>query len=153
MQNEINNIVTLISETANGNNWTGINTLQVLQDINSEKATKRVNSSHLNIAELTAHLTCWNNVMIKRLDAENYQPKRDEDFPAINDLSEDEWNTMKEDFIQSFKLLTDILDTKEDTILYAPMFEGATSAYRNLHGQISHLHYHLGQIVLLKKIL
>ncbi|MFN8294835.1 MAG: hypothetical protein U0T69_01505 [Chitinophagales bacterium] len=91
--------------------------------------------------------------MVKRLDAENYQPTRAEDFPVINDLSEDEWNTMKEDFIQSFKLLTDKLDTKEDTILYTPMFEGASSAYRNLHGQISHLHYHLGQIVLLKKIL
>ncbi len=153
MQNEINNIKTLITETASGNNWTGINALQVLQDVSSTKAVKRINENHLNIAELVAHLTCWNNVMVKRLDAENYQPSRDEDFPVINDLSEDEWNTMKEDFIQSFKLLTDKLDTKEDAILYAPMFEGATSAYRNLHGQISHLHYHLGQIVLLKKIL
>ncbi|MFN8294834.1 MAG: hypothetical protein U0T69_01500 [Chitinophagales bacterium] len=42
MQNEINNIKTLITETADGNNWTGINTQQVLQGINSEKATKEL---------------------------------------------------------------------------------------------------------------
>ena len=153
MRNEINNISTLISETANGNNWTGINAVQALQDIASEMAIKRINNNHLNVAELTAHLTCWNKVITKRLDAENYQPAAEEDFPVINELSEAEWSAMKEEFIQSFRLLTDKLETKEDTMLYVPVFEGATSGYRNLHGQISHLHYHLGQIVLLKKIL
>lgn len=153
MQNEINNIITLFSETANGNNWTGINATQVLQDITAEKAIKRINSNHLNVAELTAHLTCWNKVMAKRLDAENYQPTKEEDFPEINKLSEEEWNTLKQNFTISFNVLTEKLASKEAAILDAPMFEGGTSAYRNLHGQISHLHYHLGQIVLLKKIL
>ena len=152
MQTEINKIKTLIAETANGNNWTGINATQALQNISAQKAVKRINENHLNIAELTTHLTCWNKVITKRLDAENYQPTNEEDFPEINELSKEEWNTLKEKFFQSFEILINKLQEKEGNDVNAPIFEGASSAYRNLHGQISHLHYHLGQIVLLKKI-
>lgn len=153
MQTAINKIKTLIEETANGNNWTGVNAEQALQNITALQATKRINTNHLNIAELAAHLTCWNKVITKRLDGENYQPATEEDFPVINELTEEAWSTLKENFTFSFKVLTDKLQTKENDILDAPMFEGASSAYRNLHGQISHLHYHLGQIVLLKKLM
>jgi uncharacterized damage-inducible protein DinB len=153
MQSEINRIQTLIQETANGNNWTGINTQQILKDISAEIATKKINDKHLNIAELTAHLTCWNFVITKRLDAENYVPEKDEDFPTINSLTETEWQNIQQNFIESFDALIDKLSSKEDAILDLPMFAGATSAYRNLHGQISHLHYHLAQVMLLKKLL
>lgn len=153
MQAEINRIKTLIQETADENNWTGINAEQALKDINAEQAVKRINSNHLNIAELTAHLTCWNKVITKRLDAENYAPTKEEDFPEINELTTKEWNKIKQKLFQSFEELTNKLQEKESVDVNAPIFKGASSAYRNLHGQISHLHYHLGQIVLLKKIL
>ncbi len=75
MNTEINKIKTLITETADGNNWTGINAEQALQDISAETATKRINANHLNIAELTSHLGCWNNVIAKRLGGVNYTPR------------------------------------------------------------------------------
>lgn len=153
MQTEIKNIITLLQEIANDNNWTGINAARSLQDVSAEKAIKRINNNHLNIAELTAHLTCWNKVITQRLKAENYQPTKEDDFPEINTLSEEEWKTLKEKFFQSFEILINKLQEKKGTDVNAPIFEGASSIYRNLHGQISHLHYHLGQIVLLKKIL
>ena len=153
MNTEINKIKTLISETADGNNWTGINAEQALQDISAETATKRINANHLNIAELTAHLVCWNNVIAKRLGGVNYTPPVEEDFPVINELSDEQWQIMKQDFFNSFEILVNALSQKEDISLDQPIFEEATSVYRNVHGQVSHLHYHLGQIVLLKKVL
>ncbi len=153
MQSEINKIKTLLQETATGNNWTGINAHQILNDITAETATKKLNEKHLNIAELTAHLTCWNYVIAKRLDGENQELTKEEDFPTINNLNEESWNDLKQNFIDSFHFLIDKLTEKEDAILDQPMFEGSSLSYRNLHGQISHLHYHLGQIMLLKKLL
>ena len=153
MQTEINKIKTLLTETANGNNWTGINAEQALQDITAQQACKRINANHLNIAELTAHLTCWNKVITKRLNGENYEPSKEEDFPVINELTEEKWNALKQNFMVLFNTLTEKLETKEDAIIDVPIFKGASPAYRNLHGQISHLHYHLGQIMLLKKLI
>ena len=152
MKDSISGIAILITETATGNNWTGINTETALRGITAEQAVKRINANHLNIAELTAHLTCWNKVIARRLNGENYQPGKEEDFPVIDLLSETEWEALKTAFMESFVILETTLCSKEDNILDVPIFEGGTSAYRNLHGQISHLHYHLGQMVLLKKL-
>lgn len=152
MQTEINKIKTLLTETADGNNWTGINAEQALKDISAETATKRINSNHLNIAELTAHLACWNNVISKRLEGVNYTPTAEEDFPLINQVSDEQWASLQQDFFNSFEILVKALSQKEDDSLEKPIFDGASSAYRNVHGQVSHLHYHLGQIVLLKKL-
>jgi len=153
MNTELSKIASLISETANGDNWTGINAEQALKDISAEQAIKRINENHLNIAELTAHLTCWNHVIAKRLNGESMPPSKEEDFPVINVLSENEWSALKYKFMQSFKVLTEKIETTDDEILEKPIFVGASSTYRNLHGQIAHLHYHIAQIVLLKKIL
>ncbi|MBK9329214.1 MAG: DinB family protein [Sphingobacteriales bacterium] len=153
MSSIIQSIMTLLSETATGNNWTGINTETALRGITAEQAVRRLNANHLNIAELAAHLTCWNKVIARRLNGENYQPGKEEDFPVINLLLETEWEALKTAFMESFVILETTLNSKEDNILNNPIFEGGTSAYRNLHGQISHLHYHMGQIVLLKKLL
>jgi uncharacterized damage-inducible protein DinB len=151
MENEITRIASLLKDTASGNNWTGINIEQALSGIPAVTAVKRINANHLNIAESVAHLACWNKVMAKRLDSENYQPTKEEDFPVIDHLEEHQWTELKNRLRASFEALVQKLESKEETGLHNPMFEGATSAYRNLHGQVSHLHYHMGQIMLLKK--
>ncbi len=153
MKEEISRIHHLFSEAAEGNNWTGINVLQALNEVSATNATRRINKEHLNIAELVAHLTCWNTVITQRLGKLNYQPAKEDDFPVIHDLSDEEWENRKYKFLQSFHVLQTELENKTDSMLNEPMVEGGTSAYRNLHGQLSHIHYHLGQIVLLKKLL
>lgn len=152
MNTDIHKVKILITETANGNNWTGTNAEQALSNISAETAIKRINVNHLNIAELAAHLACWNKVIAKRLEGINYTPSKEEDFPVINELTEEQWQIHKQNFFNSFEVLTATLLQKEDVSLDQPIFEGASSVYRNVHGQVSHLHYHLGQIVLLKKI-
>lgn len=154
MKGEIYKIQLLLQEIANGNNWTGVKPIQkILQDIDNAKAIRYINENHLNIAELVAHLSCWNKVITHRLDNENYQPSKEEDFPTINKINDEEWNELKNTFLTSFDILINKLSEKSDDILDKPIFDGGTSAYRNLHGQIAHIHYHLGQIVLLCKIL
>ena len=153
MRNEINRIDSLITDLLEGNNWTGINAHQALIDVSAKKAVQRINKQQLNIAELMAHLTCWNEIITLRLDKQDHQPSKKEDFPRISRLTSEKWKDLKLDFFRSFHLLKGRLENKEDSILDEPMFEGASPAYRNLHGQISHVHYHLGQIVLLKKLL
>jgi hypothetical protein len=153
MNSELRKIDQLFDEIADGNNWTGINAQHALLDISAEKAVRRLNHLHLNIAELLAHITCWNKVMTARLDNQNFQPSKEEDFPVIDHLNAEEWEDKKLEFFRTIHLLRGRLENNKDEILKEPMFEGASDAYRNLHGQVGHLHYHLGQIVLLKKLL
>lgn len=152
MKEEMNRIAILFRETNDGNNWTGINVSQAFEGVDYLTAVKRINASHLNIAELAMHLLCWNKIITKRLRGENYIPAKEEDFLVIDLLTDHEWQLMKQQLNDSFDELISKLSAAEDDILDRPMFKGSTSAYRNIHGQISHLHYHLAQIVLLKKI-
>lgn len=152
MHKGLNQIAAMFLDTLEGNNWTGITIQHALLDVTREEAVHRFSGSHLNIAELVAHLNCWNKVMLERLDGQNFQPSPEEDFPRIDRLSESQWEELKLGFYRSFHLLAGKLENKDDAILDEPMFEGASGAYRNLHGQVAHLHYHLGQIVLLKKL-
>src|SRR4051812_18002160 len=117
MDNEILRISKLLTETYDGNNWTGINAIQALDGVTAEIAVKRINDLHLNIAELTAHLSCWNKVMTKRLQGENYEPEKEEDFPKFNMLLEEEWNLLKQNLQVSFDNLKIELDLKTEEIL------------------------------------
>ena len=153
MEQQTYHTANLFREFSTGYNWTGINAEKALKDISAETAVRHFHDKHLNIAELISHMTCWNIVIAKRLEGKNYQPAPDEDFPGIDQLNEDTWEAIKEKFFDSILLLNDKLLNKNEDELDQPIFEGATSVYRNVHGQISHLHYHLGQVVLLKKLL
>lgn len=152
MNSEWKKISVLLKETAESDNWTGINVKQALENITRDIAVKRIHDKHLNIAELLAHLSCWNKVMINRLDGIKYEPAPDEDFPTHSKLTEKSWEKIKQDFFKSIHQLIEKIESKKDNLIDEPMFKGSSSGYRNLYGQVAHLHYHLGQIVLLKKI-
>ena len=153
MRTEINKIAKLIDDSLEYDNWTGINVQKALKDVTPVIAVHRFNKNHLNIAELVAHIICWNKIMTERLDKHNHEPAKEEDFPVVDELTDEQWYDMKLELARSFHLLKGKLENKDDDILDKPIFEGASDAYRNLHGQIAHIHYHLGQIVLLKKLL
>ncbi|ULT43826.1 hypothetical protein KRR40_10760 [Niabella defluvii] len=65
--------------------------------------------------------------------------------------SAEAWDELKKDNIYSAEELATIVEGYDIGSLYNPILPGYSSAYKNFQGQVEHVHYHLGQIVMIKK--
>ncbi len=74
------------------------------------------------------------------------------DFPEIN--SQEQWNRFLTTFWTDSEEFARLIDEMHEEKLYDPFVNEKYGTYlRNIDGMIEHSYYHLGQIVLLKKIL
>jgi len=135
-----------------GGNWTYSNLKEHLEDVTWEQATKRVESFN-TIAALTYHI---NYYVIGAIDVLQGKPllikdKYSFDHPSIK--SETDWNKIKDSLFNDANKFTNLVEKLPDSKL-PEIFENKKwgNYYRNLHGIIEHAHYHLGQIVLVKKL-
>lgn len=136
-----------------GGNWTSVNLMETLANISWKVATTQVYSLN-SIAALVYHMNYYIVAITQVLKGKPLEAsdKFSFDFPAIQ--SQEDWENFlektgkeAEEFAQCIEQLE---ENKLDEIF---VIEKYGSYYRNLHGVIEHLHYHLGQIVLLKKII
>lgn len=124
-----------------------------LSKINWKIAIKK--SENLNsIAALAQHIHYYikgiKNVFLGgRLEISD---KYSFDFPEIQ--SEQEWLNFLAEFWKDSEELALLIETMEETKLNAYFVEEKYgSYYRNIDAMIEHSYYHLGQIVLINKIL
>lgn len=136
-----------------GGNWTWVNLKETLENVTLEQATAKVHDFN-TIAALVYHLDYY-AVGVTEFLNENPLTTKDKlswETPEIN--SEEAWqNFLAEFWIHAenlAKAIENLPDEKLDVIFYEEQYG---NFYRNLHGIIEHAHYHLGQIVLIKKIL
>ena len=151
------NITSLIAQhlidVHEGNNWTEVDITTTLQDVNLKEAITRTQASPNTIASLLHHITFWNRVMVQRAqgtavqinDANGY------DHPPLN--AEADWQNLKSDNIQSAHELATAIRQFDEAKLLEPILPNYSTAYKNLQGSVEHVHYHLGQIVILKKLI
>lgn len=143
-----------LKDVYEGNNWTDVNIDTTLEDIDWKKAQQQTEASPNTIASLLHHLLYWNGIILKRKNGETpvIPEENGYDVPFLN--NEEEWAALKEKTHQSFLELADaIKDFPEDKLLenYAPAIP--STYYRNFQGIVEHAHYHLGQIIILKKLI
>lgn len=136
-----------------GGNWTSVNLKDTLTGVTMQQATTQVDSLN-TIVKLVYHINYYINAVSKVLQGEplNAKDKFSFDHPAIN--SEDDWQNLLNktwtDAENFAALIGQLPDSKlEETFID----EKYGTYYRNLQGIIEHTHYHLGQIVLIKKML
>jgi len=150
-------ITTLIAQhiidVHQGGNWTEVDLTTTLQDVTLEEATTRTQASPNTIAALLHHITYWNRVMIQRAQgiAVQINGANGYDHPLL--LTEEDWQDLKKDNIQSAHELATAITQFDETKLFYPILPGYFTAYKNLQGSVEHVHYHLGQIVILKKLI
>jgi hypothetical protein len=73
------------------------------------------------------------------------------DVPLIE--TEADWQTLKADNLKSAHELTLAIKTFDNNRLELPILPSYASGYKNLQGTSEHIHYHLGQIVILKQLI
>ena len=135
-----------------GGNWTSVNLKDTLWDISWQQATTRVYSLN-TIAKLVYHINYYVAAVLQvlkggSLDAND---KFSFDLPPIE--SQEDWQKLLNKMWTDAKDFADMVEQLPDSKL-GEIFtdEKYGTWYRNLIGIIEHTHYHLGQIVLIKKI-
>lgn len=136
-----------------GGNWTEIDITSTLKDVSLDEAVLRTIASPNTIAALLHHITFWNLEVMRR--AKGIKTQVDEsngfNYPALN--TEADWLQLKEDNIQSAHQLAAAIRQFDEATLFKPMEVHTSSAYKNFQGLVEHAHYHLGQMVILKKLI
>ena len=136
-----------------GGNWTSVNFKETLSDVDWQHATTKVYSFN-TIATLVYHTNYYVSEVLKVLQGEplNARDKHSFDRPPI--LSHEDWEKLLNktwDDAENFAALIEQLPESKLGETFTDEKYG--NYYRNIHGIIEHTHYHLGQIVLIKKLL
>jgi uncharacterized damage-inducible protein DinB len=136
-----------------GDNWTEVNLLSTLETVSFQEASKSTAASVNTIAGLVHHLTFWNSVMLQRLQGTHMEipPSNGFDNAALPD--EQSWYILKQQCLQSARALAYAISNLEIERLQEPILPGYPTAYKSLQGSVEHVHYHLGQIVILKQLI
>jgi len=135
-----------------GGNWTGVNVKDTLKNVTWEQATTKVYSFN-TIATLVFHTSYYINTVTKVLHGEPLNSKDEESFIHAPILSQQEWeNLLNKTYADVESFATLIEQLPENKLWETFVAEKYGNYYRNLTGIIEHSHYHLGQIVLIKKM-
>ncbi len=134
-------------------NWTSSNLKEHLADVNWEQATTKVYSFN-TIATLVFHINYYVSAVLKLLQGEPLKAsdKYSFDHPPI--LSKKDWEKLLDKTWTDAENFAGLIEQLPESKLWDDFSDNKYgNYYRNLQGIIEHTHYHLGQIVLIKKIL
>ncbi|HLO71599.1 MAG TPA: DinB family protein [Flavipsychrobacter sp.] len=142
-----------LNEVYNGGNWTWVNLHDTLKDVTWQQAIAKVQDMN-TIAVLTYHMGYYVAAILNVLRGNPLDSKDELSFnhPPIN--SEADWQAMCNTISDNWQALVAAIEQLPDEKL-GEFFtqEKYGIYYRNLHGLIEHTHYHMGQIVIIKKLL
>jgi hypothetical protein len=147
------NISKHLKEVYFGKNWTAVDLTKTLEGITWETATTKIYNLN-SIASLVYHVNYYVAAVIKVLEGGPLEAndKYSFDHPSINNQSD--WDSLLEktanDTLRFAELISEITNEQYDQ-LFANGSYG--DYYRNIQGIIEHYHYHLGQIMIIKKLL
>jgi uncharacterized damage-inducible protein DinB len=136
-----------------GGNWTGVSLMENLADIDWKQATTKVYSFN-TIAALTYHMNFYVNAVITVLQGETLTASDKYSFDHPDILSTDDWKNVLDKTgkqAEQFAMMVEQLPERKLWEVFADGKYG--NYYRNIQGVIEHAHYHLGQIILIKKII
>jgi uncharacterized damage-inducible protein DinB len=144
-------IASHLRQVHEGGNWTSVNLIDTLKDVDWKMATTKIEGFN-TIAGLVYHMHYYVREMIPVLQG---QPLTAHDALSydVSAISQSEnWTNLVNKTIASARTLALLIEAMPDDRL-SSIFdqEKYGTFHRNLWGVIEHSHYHLGQIVLLKK--
>ena len=136
-----------------GGNWTSVNLKETLAGVDWRQATTKVHSFN-TIAVLVYHMNYYISVVTEVLEGKplNASDKYSFNLPPIQ--SQEDWGKLLDKTWTEAENFARLVEQLPESRLWEDFSENKYgNYYRNLHGIIEHAHYHLGQIVLIKKLL
>lgn len=136
-----------------GGNWTSVNLKDNLADVTWQQATTQVYSFN-TIATLVFHINYYVTVVLKVLQGEPLDASDKYSFEHPEILSEEDWKKLLDRTWTDAEKFAGLIEQLPERMLWEDFWDNKYgNYYRNILGIIEHNHYHLGQIILIKKIL
>lgn len=136
-----------------GGNWAAVNVKSSIENITLAQASKKIGSLN-TLAVLVYHINYYVNGVLPVFNGGTLDIKDKYSFDVPNFSTEKEWGNFKKSVLENAERLISEIEKLSDEQINQPFVdEKYGSYYRNLHGIIEHTHYHLGQIVLIKKLI
>lgn len=108
----------------------------------------------MSIAVLSYHVLYYVHVLKDVLEGKGIHGNDELSFKMPSLQSEQDWHIFLEQAWKDVEATAHLLENLPDEQLVQHFEQEKYGTYfRNIHGIIEHLHYHLGQIVVLKKLL
>lgn len=136
-----------------GGNWCCVNLKEQLADVTWQEATTKVYDFN-TIAILACHINYYVSNVLEFLEGQPLTSKDSLSFTHPPIHSQQDWDDILSKIAQDGEKFANAIEQLADEKLMEVFIEDKYGIYyRNFHGIIEHVHYHLGQIVLIKKII
>jgi hypothetical protein len=135
-----------------GGNWTWSTMKEHLSGITWQQATTQVQDFN-SIATLVYHMNYYLNAVADRLRGNLLSAKHELSFAHAPITSQQAWENLVEKTWTDAETFATQIEQMPESMLWEKISAEYGNYYRNIHGVIEHTHYHLGQIVLIKKLL
>lgn len=151
--------MTLIEQTAKhlrdvhfGKNWTASNLKDALSDVTWKEATTQIGTFN-TIAVLTFHVSYYLDAIIDVIEGRPLVSKDELSFLCPKISSEDDWMALQNSVWDRTEKAAKLIEGLDDSQLNDDFSHSKYGTYyRNIQGLTEHTHYHLGQIVILKRL-
>ncbi|KUJ61344.1 hypothetical protein AR687_12925 [Flavobacteriaceae bacterium CRH] len=150
---ESKRVSNLYQSIYNGNPWLEVTLADTLKDVTAAQAIKKVNPNLNTIWEIVNHLIQWRRNILRRVQGEIITTPDHNYFVPILDSSEPAWEQSLQSLAKSQELWSTFLSDFDDAGFDKIDPNNNHNFYEDIHGIIQHDVYHLGQIVILKKLL
>jgi hypothetical protein len=142
-----------IREVHFGGNWTDVDLKQSLDGVDWQQATAKVYSLN-TIANLVFHMNYYVCSVMTVLKNEPLESKQEHSFDLKPINSAEDWEKLMDKTWADAADFAALVEALPEKILGETFAEEKYGNYfRNITGVIEHTHYHLGQIVFIKKII
>lgn len=149
---EIKRIKSQLRRAFEGEAWHGPSLMELLKDVTAEQAAAHPIAGAHSIWELALHIATWERFVLRRIaEAAALDPTDEENFPTVQDTSEEAWRAAVEGIKLAHAALLETVAGLDEATLSDVVPGKPYSVYFMLHGVIQHDLYHAGQIALLKK--
>jgi hypothetical protein len=136
-----------------GGNWTSVNLKEQLAGVSWQQATTQVDSLN-TIAALVYHVNYYVDAVLKLLQQQPLKASDKYSFSHQPITSAEDWQGMLDKTWADAENFAVLVEQMPEHKLWEDLWENKYGDfYRNIQGIIEHTHYHLGQIVLIKKLL
>lgn len=136
-----------------GGNWTSVNLKDTLANVSWQQAVAKVHGFN-SIAALVYHMNYYVSAVLKVLKGETLDASDRFSFDLPSIQSQSDWeNLLRKTWTDAENFATLIEQLPQERFSQMFIDEKYGNYYRNIAGITEHCHYHLGQIVIIKKII
>jgi uncharacterized damage-inducible protein DinB len=149
---EITRLKKLFTDHYDGNPWLDINIVDTLKELTPSQAASKI-GDHNSIWQIVQHVVAWRETNLARIQGELVPAPSHNFIEEIQDKSEAAWEKLLGRLQRSQEMLLAYLE-KADAASFDTIYKpNQHTYYEHLQGILQHDAYHLGQIVLLKKLI